>query len=128
MLPQQKEAVLTLVVWGIGIVLMFAIMMLHPGYQTEIIYALLALTIVAMWVCRRISGVKWKNLDERDQGFRFKAGMVTLVVVACVLISGIYHQQGVVPIVFLARMAFGAMASLYLFWTVAILVLYRKGG
>ena len=38
------------------------------------------------------------------------------------------RSQGVVPVCYLARMAFGAMASLYLFWTAAILILYRRGG
>ena len=134
MLPQQKETLLTLVVWVAGTAAMLAVAVFVSAYQTEIIYALLAVVIIAMWVCRRIAGVKWNDLDERDQGIRFKAGMagaagvVTLVVVTCLVLSGVFRTAGVVPVFWFARLAFGAMASLYLFWTAAILILYRRGG
>jgi hypothetical protein len=134
MLPQQKEAMYTLVVWIAGTVAMVAVAAFAGRYQTEITYGLLALTICSMWVFRRIAGVNWKTLDEMDQCIRFKAGMagaagvVLLIVVTCLVLSTAYRVQGVVPVCFFARMAFGAMAALYLFWTVAILILYRKGG
>lgn len=134
MLPQQKEALLTLVLWVTGTAAMLAVAALMTEYQTEATYALLALVIIAMWVCRRIVGVKWEKLDERDQGIRFKAGMagaagvVMLVVVTCLVLSSVFRTAGVVPVCWLARMAFGAMASLYVFWTAAILILYRRGG
>lgn len=134
MLPQQKEAMFTFIVWVVGTLIMLGVAASGARFQTEIIYGLLALVICAMWVLRRIAGVSWKKLDERDQGIRFKAGMagaagvVTLVVVTCLVLSNIYRIQGVVPVHYFARMAFGAMAALYLFWTAAILILYRKGG
>ena len=131
MLPQQKEAMFTLVVWIGGII---AMLVAAGRYQTEITYGLLAITICAMWIIRALTGVKWKSLDERDQGIRFKAGMagaggvVTLVVVACLILSSLFRMQGVVPVRYFAKMDFGAMASLYVFWAAAILLLYRKGG
>jgi hypothetical protein len=134
MLPQQKEAVFTLAVWAVGSLAMLAVALFINRYQTEITYALLALAICAIWVFRRMAGVRWKDLDERDQGIRFKAGIagaagvVLLVVVACLILSAVFRDKGAVPVSYLARMAFGAMASLYLFWTAAILVLYRRGG
>jgi predicted phage tail protein len=134
MLPQQKEALLTLILWVAGIAALPAVTMLVPVYQTEITYALLALVIIAMWVCRRIVGVKWSDLDERDQGIRFKAGMagaagvVTLVVGVCLILSSVFRTAGFVPVFWIARLAFCAMAALYLFWTAAILILYRRGG
>ena len=134
MLPQQKESVLTLIVWGIGSLVLAGVLTFATAYRMEITYVLMVLIIMAMWVCRRLTGVRWKKLDERYQGIRFKAGMagaagvVTLVVVSCLILSSLFRSAGAVPVFYLALMAFGAMASLYLFTTITILLLYRKGG
>jgi len=54
--------------------------------------------------------------------------LVTLVVVACLILSSLFRSVGAVPVFYLALMAFGAMAALYLVSTAAILLLYRRGG
>jgi hypothetical protein len=133
MLPQQREAVCTLVAWVVGLIAFSVIAAAFRGHGAEVSFSVMVLVIVAMWVIRALNGVSWKKLDERDQLIRFKAGMaaaaavVALVVVGCVALYYTFHACGMVPIRYLSYMAFAAMASLYVCWTAAILLLYRKG-
>ncbi len=133
MLAQQKEALFTLISSIVFTLLLLFVSPLFTVVRNELILAFFALFILSLWVIRRGTGLSFKNLDEMDKTIRLQSAIIavhgfgaTVAIYAfCLYLQ--FRSSGMVPIHQVLSLAFTGWLSLYTFWTLSILILYRRG-
>ena len=133
MLLQQKEALWSLFS-GVLFILVKALFVRLPGLPNlDLTLLLLTLFIVSLWLIRHGLGAKFSKLDERDKTIRYQAALIAIhgllaVVMIYALALYLKHLDTMqVPLGQVLNLAYYAWISLYVFWTAAILILYRTG-
>mgnify|MGYP001386836282 CR=1 FL=1 len=133
MLIQQKESGLTLAC-SLAFILLRAFLPLgNSRWEVELTLVLLLIFIIVLWVVRHYTGIKLKALDEMDLTIRSQAAIVAthgfgaVVMIYAVVQYLIHRNLGMVPLTSVIDLAYYSWLSLYLFWSGAILVLYRTG-
>jgi len=133
MLAQQKEAIFTLISSIVFALLLLFVSPLFTTLRNEVILALFALFILSLWAVREGIALKFKNLDEMDKTIRLQAAIIAVhgfgatVAVYAICLYLIHRGVSLVPIHQVLSLAFMGWLSLYFFWTLAILILYRRG-
>lgn len=133
MLVQQKEAAFTLAAGTVFGLLppLLAPVVLKLG--SEVILFALMLFILILWLGRRLIGARFKALDEMDKTIRYQAALIAIhgfgavvIIFACALF--LLHRSTLqVPLHRVLWLAYYGWISLYVFWSAAMLVLYRRG-
>lgn len=133
MLAQQKEAAFTLIAALVFIALKVFLISIPKPFPPEAILFLLLMFIITVWVGRYIYRVKLKSLDEMEKTIRYQGALVAIhgfsavvVIYSCVLYL-LHRETCVVPLTQVLQLAYFSWISLYVFWSGAILVLYRTG-
>jgi hypothetical protein len=133
MLAQQKEATFTLISSIVFALLLLFVSPLFTGARSEVILILFALFILSLWIVRQSTGLKFKNLDEMDKTIRLQAAIIAVhgfgatVAIYAFSLYLIHRTVSLVPIHQVLSLAFIGWLSLYFVWTLAILILYRRG-
>lgn len=133
MLAQQKEATLTLVSSIVFTLLLLFVSPLFMAIRNEVILVLFAMFILTLWAVRRIVGLKFNKLDEMDKTIRLQSAIIAAhgfgatVAVYAIFLYLIHRNVSLVPIHQVLSLAFAGWLSLYLVWTLSILILYRRG-
>lgn len=130
---QQKEASLSLVCSVLFTLLLLLVCPQFPAIKSELILCLFVLFIVSLWIVRKLSGLRFKQLDEMDKTIRLQSAIIAIhgfcavVVVYALALYLAYCSSGTIPIHQVLQLAFFSWLSLYIFWTASILFLYRRG-
>lgn len=133
MLPQQKEALGTLICSILFTVLLALAVPLFGSYRSEAILVLFVLFIVTLWVVRKITKLTFKSLDEMDKTIRQQAAVIATHAMGATIALyaiGLYlaSRSGImIPAYLVLQMAMYSWLALYLCWSGSILILYRKG-
>ncbi|HPN40076.1 MAG TPA: hypothetical protein PKX36_00970 [Candidatus Cloacimonadota bacterium] len=133
MVIQQKESGLTLA----GSLAFIAIRLLIPRSgktgEVELTLLLLVCFIFMLWIVRHFTGARLKALDEMDLTIRSQAAIVgahgfgAVVMIFAVLLYLMHRGSGLVPLQQVINLAYYSWLSLYIFWSGAILILYKTG-
>ena len=132
MLPQQKEAVISLSSAIVFSALVGVLVPLIDSFKSEVVFIALVAFIAVLWIGRVIVGVRRKALDERDLDIRYKAGMIALHAFGMVVMAGavvlffLRHEDLMVPAVDVALLAFMSWIVMYVVSAVTTLILYRR--
>ncbi len=133
MLPQQKEATLTLISSIVFMILLSFVVPIFGLFQNEGIFIMLGIFILTLWVSRKVAGLKFKVLDEMEKTIRYQAALIAIhgfgavVMVFAFVLYLIHRNTSVVPLHQVMQMAYYSWISLYVFWSGSILILYRTG-
>lgn len=133
MLPQQKEATLTLISSIFFVVLMSLTAPVMGYFKSEVIFIMLVLFILTLWASRKIAGLKFKVLDEMEKTIRYQAALIAIhgfgavVMVFAFVLYLLHRNTAVVPLHQVLQMAYFSYISLYVFWSGSILILYKTG-
>lgn len=133
MLPQQKEATLTLISSVFFVILLSIIAPYLGFFRNEATFILLGVFIIDLWICRRIAGMSFKVLDEMEKTIRYQAALIAIhgfgavVMVFAFMLYLLYRNSGFVPLHQVMQMAYYSWISLYIFWSGSILILYKTG-
>jgi hypothetical protein len=133
MVPQEKEAWLALGSSLAFAALVFPLRVLVPTLECEAVFVALAVFIAILWIGRRTVGLTARALDERDLVIRYQAGLVAshafgiVVMVGAVVLWMLHRLTLAVPIIHVALLAYFGWMSMYVVWSVTVLVLYRRG-
>ena len=133
MVPQQKEAVVALCSSLVFTSLLPLVRPLAGSFRIEAIFVTLVAFIATLWIGRVLVGLKAKALDERDLAIRYQAGLVAthgfgiVVMVGAAILCLLHREILVVPTEHVALLAYYGWMTLYLVWSVTVLILYRKG-
>lgn len=133
MLAQQKEAILSLLSSLVFALLLLFVSPLFAAARSEVILVLFALFILTLWGVRKSVGLKFKSLDEMDKTIRLQAAIIAvhgfgaMVAIYAIFLYILHRVDSLVPIHQVLSLAFAGWLSLYIFWTLSILILYRRG-
>jgi hypothetical protein len=133
MVSQQREAVFALCSSLVFTVLVLLLRGLFGAHEVEALLVALVAFIVAQWAGRRIVGLRADTLDERDLAFRNLAAHVGTLVFGVAVVAGVavlwlvHRETLLVPVAQVALLAFLSYTAMYVAWSVAVLVLYRRG-
>ncbi len=133
MLPQQKEAVFTFISSVVFFMLLLLAIPRFGTFRCEAILLLFVLFIGTLWLVRKITGFRFKILDEMDKTIRLQAAIVAIhafgATVAIYAISLFLLHRGnlLVPVHQVLELALYSWLTLYAFWSGCIMVLYRTG-
>lgn len=133
MLPQQKEATFTLFSSIVFTLLLLFVVPMFKMFRNEAILVLFGLFIITLWVMRKLSGFRFKALDEMDKTLRLQAALIAIHVfgaTVAIYAFSLYllHQNlMLVPVHQVLQMALYSWLALYISWSGSILVLYRTG-
>lgn len=133
MLIQQREALYTLIS-SIVFIILKAVLFPNIGeLDPEFTLGLLALFNISLWVIRYSLGFRFKILDEMDKTIRYQAAMIAIhgvmavMFIYTVVLYLLHRGTLMVPLQQVLSLMYFGWISLYLFWTIFILVLYKKG-
>ncbi len=133
MLPQQKEATFTLISSIVFTALLTVLSPMFSLFRNEAILVLFVLFIITLWIVRKLSGLKFKALDEMDKTIRLQAAIIAIhgfgaiVAIYALALYLIHTQPMLVPVHQVLQLAMYSWLSLYICWSGSILILYRKG-
>lgn len=133
MLPQQKEAIMTLICSIVFIVTLMFIMPMFLPFNAEVVFILLAVFNTILWMMRRIAKVDFKALDEMEKTIRYKASFISTHAFSMVVIIYVFFLYvenigfATVPMSQVLKMAYYSYVSLHVFRSVSILILYKTG-
>ena len=133
MLPQQKEALFTLLC---SLVFMLILAFAIPAivlYRSEAVLVLFLLFILVLWGVRRITKLRFQSLDEMDKTIRLQSAIIAAHAMGATIVCyaiGIYlaQQSGMtIHAYHVLQMALYSWLMLYISWSGSILILYRRG-
>jgi hypothetical protein len=133
-LPQEKEAIVALVS---SILYTAALLALRPALgalQIAATFAALLAFILTLWAGRAVVGLRSSRLDERDLAIRHRAGEIAIhgfgaaVMAGTAILCYVHRATDLLPAPQVALLAFLSWTGMYLVWSVAVLVLYRRAG
>lgn len=133
MVPQEKEALLTLGNSLLFTVLVFLFRNILPHYECEVVFAGLVAFIAILWIGRSVFGIKLKALDERDVAIRYRSGIIAahgfgiFIMTGVVVLWSLHRATMAVPITQMVLLAYFGYLFMYLTLSVTVLVLYRRG-
>jgi len=133
MVIQQKESSLTLASSLSFIAIKLLVPVSNRGWGVELTLLLLLFFILTLWIIRHYTGARLKALDEMDLTIRSQAaimgahGFGAVVMIFAVALYLMHRSSGVVPLDQVVNLAYFSWLSLYLFWSGAILILYKTG-
>jgi hypothetical protein len=134
MLPQQKEAIATLVIAGICALIAVFVCPRAGLFVNESILGVILLFTLSLWIGRHITGFRSREMDERDRMIRYQAGLVAAHLFGAVVMAGaawlyLLHRDTLqVPVRQVLLLAFWGWFALYVSWASSILFLFRRGG
>jgi|GEM_PF-3919506 len=134
MLPQQKEALLTMMTAAVAVVLFFFAQSRFSEYLAIAALSILGFLIVIVWIFRKVARVRRDSMDERDIVIRYQSGIIafsafaTFFMLTCLWLIFRFHDRQFIPILSVIHLMFFGWIFLYFTWGTATLVLYRRGG
>jgi hypothetical protein len=133
MVSQEKEAYLTLANSLIFALVVFPFRNIFPKFECEVVFVALVVFIAILWIGRKVFGIKFKTLDERDIAIRYRSGIMAAHVFGAVIMVGatvlwmLHRSTMTVPTIQLALLAYFGWLSMYLTLSMTVLILYRRG-
>nr|MDK2850177.1 hypothetical protein [Candidatus Cloacimonadota bacterium] len=133
MLIQQREALYTLICSIVFIILKAVLFPNIGDHDPEFTLGLLALFNILLWVIRYSLKFRFKTLDKMDKTIRFQAGMIAIhgvmavMFIYTIVLYLLHRGTLIVPLQQVLNLMYFTWMSLYLFWTIFILVFYKKG-
>jgi len=130
---QQKEALYTLFCSIVYFIVLLFVPCLFTAISSEAVLLIFLMFILSLWLIRKSSGCKYREMDEMDRTIRLQSAIIAthafgLTVALYAIVLYLLHRgQGSAPVHQVLLLALHSWLSLYAFWSASILILYKKG-
>ncbi len=130
---QQKEAQYTLLCSLVYFIVLLLVPRLFQAITSEAVLLFFAMFIISLWLIRRSSGCKFRDMDEMDRTIRLQAAIIAThafgltVAVYAIVLYLLHRGQGFAPVHQILLLALHSWLALYAFWSASILLLYKRG-
>lgn len=130
---QQKEALYTLFCSNVYFIVLLFVPCLFTAISSEAVLLIFLMFILSLWLIRKSSGCKYREMDEMDRTIRLQSAIIAthafgLTVALYAIVLYLLHRgQGFAPVHQVLLLALHSWLSLYAFWSASILILYKKG-